>query len=257
MSRMQKSSNPALNDKLFQRESNRTIHISEEGSMTVKGTLNKFLFIFGMAMCTSVYSWFAFQKGQAVGPMIMIGAFGGLGLAIVMSFKMQWAKYLAPAYGLCEGLFLGAISAMFSNMFADKAPFLVIQAVLLTFGVVLAMWTLYRTRIIKVTNKLRMIIIGATGGIFIFYILTWILGFFNVSIPFMNPFNGSAFGIIFSLVVVGVAALNLLLDFDMIERGSKMGAPKYMEWYGAFGLLVTIVWLYLEILRLLSRVASR
>ncbi len=253
MAFIEKSSNPALNDKIFQR----TIHISEEGTMTVKGTLNKFLFIFIMAMCTSVYSWFAVEKGQNVAPMIMIGAFGGLGLAIIMSFKMQWAKYLAPAYGLCEGLFLGAISAIFSNMFAEKAPYLVIQAVLLTFGVVLAMWTLYRTRIIKVTNRLRMIIIGATGGIFIFYMLTWVLGFFNVSIPFMNPLNGSLFGIVFSLIVVGVAALNLLLDFDMIERGSKMGAPKYMEWYGAFGLLVTIVWLYIEILRLLARINSR
>ena len=253
MAQLDKSSNPALNDKIFQR----TIHISEEGTMTVKGTLNKFLFIFAMAMCTSIYSWMAVEKGQNVGPMIMIGAFGGLGLAIVMSFKMQWAKYLAPAYGLFEGLFLGAISALFSNMFAEKAPYLVIQAVLLTFGVVLAMWTLYRTRIIKVTNKLRMIIVGATFGILIFYALTWILGFFNVNIPFMNPLNGSMFGIVFSLVVVGVAALNLLLDFDMIERGSKMGAPKYMEWYGAFGLLVTIVWLYIEILRLLSRIYNR
>ena len=253
MAFVEKSSNPTLNDKVFQR----TIHISQEGTMTVKGTLNKFLFIFAMAMCTSVYSWYAFEKGQNVVPMIMIGAFGGLGLAIVMSFKMQWAKYLAPAYGLAEGLFLGAISAMFSNMFAEKAPFLVIQAVLLTFGVVLAMWTLYRTRIIKVTNKLRMVIIGATGGIFIFYMLTWILGFFNVNIPFMNPANGSLFGIVFSLIVVGVAALNLLLDFDMIEKGSKMGAPKYMEWYGAFALMVTIVWLYIEILRLLSRLNSR
>ncbi len=255
MAFVEKSSNPALNDKIFKRTT--TIHIGEEGTMTVKGTLNKFLFIFAMAMCTSVYSWFAFEKGENVTPLILIGAFGGLGLAIVMSFKMQWSKYLAPAYGLAEGLFLGAISAMFSKMFAEQAPYLVIQAVLLTFGVVLAMWTLYRTRIIKVTNKLRTIIIGATFGIFIFYMLTWILGFFNVNIPFMNPANTSMFGIIFSLVVVVVAALNLLLDFDMIERGSKMGAPKYMEWYGAFGLLVTIVWLYLEILRLLSRLSSR
>ncbi|HLR37572.1 MAG TPA: Bax inhibitor-1/YccA family protein [Chitinophagaceae bacterium] len=257
MARMNKSSNPALREKIFERESARTIHISEEGTMSVKGTLNKFLFIFAMAMCTSVYSWFAFEKGQSVAPMIMIGAFGGLGLAILMSFKMKWSKYLAPAYGLCEGLFLGAISAMFSQMFAEKAPYIVIQAVLLTFGVVLTMWTLYRTRVIKVTNRLRMIIVGATGGIFVFYLLTWVLGFFGVNIPFMSATNGSTFGIIFSLVVVGVAALNLLLDFDMIEKGSQMGAPKYMEWYCAFGLMVTIVWLYIEILRLLSRLNSR
>lgn len=255
MALIEKSGNPTLSDKIFQRSV--TGAVSEEGTMTVKGTLNKFLFIFAMALCTSVYSWYAFEKGQNVTPMILIGVFGGLGLAIVMSFKMQWAKYLAPAYGLCEGLFLGAISAMVSQMFAEKAPFIVMQAVLLTFGVVLAMWTLYRTRIIKVTNRLRMVIIGATGGIFIFYILTWILGFFNVNIPFMSLTNASMFSIIFSLIVVVVASLNLLLDFDMIEKGTKSGAPKYMEWYGAFALMVTIVWLYIEILRLLSKLNSR
>lgn len=250
MAFIEKSSNPALSDKIFRNASAET---TSEGTMTINGTLNKFLFIFLMAMCTSVYSWIAYEKGQNVTPMIMIGAFGGLGLAILMSFKMQWAKYLAPAYGLAEGLFLGAISAMFSQLYNG----IVMQAVLLTFGVVLAMFTLYRTRIIKVTNKLRMIIIGATFGIFIFYMLTWILGLFHVNIPFMNPLDGGTFGIVFSLIVVGVAALNLLLDFDMIERGSQMGAPKHMEWYGAFGLMVTIVWLYIEMLRLLARLNNR
>lgn len=254
MALFEKSGNPALSDKIFRRAEPVA---GEEGTMTLGGTLNKFGFIFLMTMCASVYSWFAYTKGDSVGPMIMIGLFGGLALAIIISFKMQWARYLAPAYGICEGLFLGAISAMISTMFKAKAPYIVMQAVLLTFGVVVAMWGLYRFRIIKVTKKLTMVIVGATAGIFIFYILTWILGFFSINVPFMDITNGSTFSIIFSLIVVGVAALNLLLDFDMIDKGVTSGAPKYMEWYGAFALTVTIVWLYIEILRLLSKLNSR
>lgn len=251
---LEKSGNPALSEKIFQR----AIPVAgDDGVMTLRGTLNKFGFIFLMMMCSSVYSWMAFEKGQSITPLILIGVFGGLGLAIVISFKLPWAKYLAPAYGICEGLFLGAISAMVSNMFAEKAPYLVMQAVLLTFGVVIAMWGLYRSKIIKVTNRTYMIIGGATLGIFIFYLLTWVLGFFGIHVPFMSMTNGGTFSIIFSLVVVAVAALNLLLDFDMIDKGVMHGAPKYMEWYGAFALTVTIVWLYIEILRLLSKMNSR
>lgn len=253
MAFIEKSGNPALNERIFQR----SLAQPGEGVMTLGGTLNKFLFIFLMAMCTSVYSWYAFEKGQNIMPLVMVGALGGFVLAIIMSFKLQWARFLAPAYGLCEGLFLGAISALVNAMFRDKAPFLVMQAVLLTFGVVVAMWALYRSRIIKVTNKLYMIIFGATAGIAIFYLLTWILGFFHVNIPFISFTDGSTFSIVFSLVVVVVAALNLLLDFDMIDKGVMSGAPKYMEWYGAFALMVTIVWLYIEILRLLAKMNSR
>ncbi len=253
MALIEKSGNPVLSDKIFQK----SLAQPGEGTMSLGGTLNKFLFIFLMALCTSVYSWFAFEKGSNVVPLIMIGAFGGLALALIISFRMPWARFLAPAYGLCEGLFLGAISAMVSRMFQDKAPYIVMQAVLLTFGVVLAMWSLYRFRIIKVTRKLTMVIVGATAGIFVFYLLTWILGFFHVHVPFMDLTNGSTFSIIFSLIVVGVAALNLVLDFDMIDKGVQSGAPKYMEWYGAFALMVTIVWLYIEILRLLAKLNSR
>jgi uncharacterized YccA/Bax inhibitor family protein len=129
------------------------------------------------------------------------------------------------------------------------------QAVGLTFGTVIAMYALYHFRVIRVTETFRSVVITATMGIAVFYLITFVLGFFGVRIPFLH--EGSMFGIIFSLIVVGLAALNLILDFDMVERGSEMGAPKYMEWYGAFGLLVTIVWLYLEILRLLSKLNSR
>jgi uncharacterized YccA/Bax inhibitor family protein len=150
---------------------------------------------------------------------------------------------------------LGAISAVYNNVFAKTAPGIITQAVLLTFGVVIAMFFLYRFRIIKVTEKFRSVIFMATLGIAIFYLLAWVLRLFHINIAFIN--EGSTLGIGFSLFVVGIAALNLLLDFDMIEKGVAAGAPKYMEWYGAFGLLVTIVWLYLEILRLLAKLADR
>ena len=152
-------------------------------------------------------------------------------------------------------LFLGAISAIFNTAFAEKYPGLIMNAVGLTFGVAIAMFLLYNFRIIKATEKFKSIIIAATGGIFIFYLITLVLRLFHVNVAFM--YDSSLLGIGISLFVVAIAALNLILDFDMIERGAAQGAPKYMEWYGAFGLLVTIVWLYIEILKLLSRFASR
>lgn len=255
MALIQKSGNPALSEKIFQKAAPVP---GEDGTMTIGGTLNKFAFIFLMMMCSSVYSWFQFEKDpSSVGPMIMIGVFGGLIIAFMIIFKMQWAKYLAPAYGILEGLFLGAFSAMITSAFKVKDHYIAMQAVLLTFGVVIAMWALYRSRVIKVTQRLYLIVGGATGGIFIFYLLSWILGFFNVNVPFLSFTDGGTFSIIFSLIVVGVAAFNLLLDFDMIDKGVMSGAPKYMEWYGAFALTVTIVWLYIEILRLVAKLNSR
>jgi uncharacterized YccA/Bax inhibitor family protein len=185
----------------------------------------------------------------------MGGAILGFITAIVVIFKKEWAAYLTPVYALFEGVFLGGISAIYNNVFAKTAPGIVTQAVLLTFGAVIAMYLLYRFRIIKVTEQFRSIIFIATAGIAIFYLLAVVLRMFHVDIAFIH--EGSTLGIVFSLFVVGIAALNLLLDFDMIEKGVAAGAPKYMEWYGAFGLLVTIVWLYLEILRLLAKLANR
>jgi uncharacterized YccA/Bax inhibitor family protein len=169
--------------------------------------------------------------------------------------KPTWAPYLAPAYGILEGLFLGAISAILNDAFSKSYPGLVIQAVGLTFGVALAMFLLYNFRVIKATQKFKSVVISATIGIAIFYALTWILSLFHINIPFM--YDSSMLGIGLSIFVVAIAALNLIIDFDMIEQGAATGAPKFMEWYGAFGLLVTMIWLYIEILRLLSRFAGR
>jgi uncharacterized YccA/Bax inhibitor family protein len=194
-------------------------------------------------------------EGRNVFPWMIGGAIGGLVIVLILIFKKEWSPYLAPAYAILEGLFVGAISAYYNYAFAESYPGIVMQAVLLTFGTAIAMFLLYKFRIIQATQKFKAIIFTATAGIALFYAVAMILRIFNIDIPFLH--EGSTLGIVFSLVVVGIAALNLILDFDMIEQGSAMGAPKYMEWYGAFGLLVTIVWLYLEILRLLSKLASR
>ena len=154
-----------------------------------------------------------------------------------------------------EGLFLGAISAMYNDAFAKQAPNIVMNAVGLTFGTAIAMYLLYNFKIIKATEKLKAVIFTATAGIAIFYLIAMVLRLFGVDMAFLH--EGSLMGIGFSLVVVVIAALNLILDFDMIEQGTAAGAPKYMEWYGAFGLMVTIVWLYLEIIRLLAKLSDR
>ncbi|HMO61373.1 MAG TPA: Bax inhibitor-1/YccA family protein [Ferruginibacter sp.] len=246
-----KSGNPALGEKAFQ--PNLSTNYAE--TMTLRGTLNKFGFMLLMLMGTAYYSWKEFAAGGNVQPLIWTGLIGGLVLALVIIFKKEWAPYLAPAYALLEGLFLGAISAMYNSAFAEQAPNIVMNAVGLTFGVAIAMYFLYSFRIIKATEKFKSVIFTATAGIAIFYFIAIILRFFGVQMAFLH--EGSMMGIGFSLVVVAIAALNLILDFDRIEQGTIAGAPKYMEWYGAFGLMVTIVWLYLEILRLLSKLSSR
>ena len=244
-----KSGNPALN--VFEN----TITLPGADAMTERGTLNKFFLLFLLVMGSASLTWKAFYDGVNVMPWMIGSAILGFITAMVVIFKKEWAAYLTPVYALFEGVFLGAISATYNNVFAKTAPGIVTQAVLLTFGVVISMYMLYRFRVIKVTEKFRSIILMATAGIAIFYLLAIVLRLFHVDIAFIH--EGSTLGIGFSLFVVAIAALNLLLDFDMIEKGVAAGAPKYMEWYGAFGLLVTIVWFYLEILRLLAKLADR
>lgn len=249
-----KSGNPALAEKRF-RDTVLDDVVTYENAMTVRGTLQKFGFLMIMVLGTALYSWKEFASGGNAMPLILVGAFGGLIIAIILTFKKEWSPFLAPAYALLEGLFVGAISAYYSYVFAAKAPFIIMNAVGLTLACAVAMYLLYSFKIIQATQKFKAIVMTATAGIGIFYLLTWVLSFFGVNLPFLH--EGSLMGIGFSLFVVAIAALNLILDFDMIEQGAALGAPKYMEWYGAFGLLVTIVWLYIEILRLLSKLSSR
>ena len=247
------SENPTLSQKIF----NRSITQEDAGTMTVRGTISKFGFLLFMVLSAASYTWYLYYNNQPQTMMTLmwIGIIGGLISVLAICFKPTLAPYLSPAYGILEGFFLGAISAILNDAFKEKYPGLVMQAVGLTFGVAIAMFLLYNFRIIKATERFKSTIFAATAGIAIFYILTMVLRLFGVNIPFM--YDSSLLGIGLSLFIVAIAALNLIIDFDMIEKGADMGAPKFMEWYGAFGLLVTMVWLYVEILKLLSRFAGR
>lgn len=250
-----KTGNPTLTEKIFDKSIHETA--GAFGVMSIRGTMNKFGFLLVMVMASAMYSWNLYAEGNTatVTSLMIAGAIGGLVLAMVMMFKPNWSGYIAPAYGILEGLFIGGISAYFNQMFAKSHPHLVLQAVGLTMGVALSMFLLYNFRIISVTNRLRSIIMSATMGIGLFYLITWILGMLGVNMGF--AFDNSLLSIGISLFIVGIAAMNLLLDFDSIEKAAEMGAPKFMEWYSAFALLVTLVWLYLEILKLLSKLSSR
>lgn len=250
-----KSSNPTVTEKVF--KSSLGTADASAGTMTIGGSIGKFGFLLLMVMGGAFYTWNLPGKGQTslLHTMMMVGLFGGLITAMIIIFKPQLAKYVAPLYALLEGFALGGISVVVQAAFAEKYPGIVLQAVGLTFAVALGMLALYGFRVIRATQKFRSIIFSATLGIMLFYLITWVLSLFHVNVAFM--YDSSLLGIGVSIFIVAIAALNLILDFDMIERGAEMGAPKYMEWYGAFGLMVTMVWLYLEILKLLSRFAGR
>ncbi len=216
--------------------------------MTVQSTLTKVGILLFILLASSAVSWVGLLEGWSIAPMLIpAGCIGGLLCAVVLAFKKEWAPQLAPTYALLEGLAIGAISAIFHQFALIAAG--------LTFGVVFVMWVLYKTGIIKATRGFMVGVAAATGAVFLLYMLTWILGMFSISIPYIH--EGGTIGIIFSGVVVTIAAMNLIIDFHLIEEGARMQLPKYMEWYSAFGLMVTIIWLYLEILKLLAKLARR
>ncbi|RUL85833.1 Bax inhibitor-1/YccA family protein [Tautonia sociabilis] len=238
------TTNPVFSDTIFgdwAREQSRA------NAMTVQGTASKCFLLLAILTGVAAYVWGLGQSGANVTPWIIGGAIGGLVLALITCFAMKWAAVTAPFYAAAEGAFLGGISWYFNEMY----PGIAFNAMALTLTVLLVMLSLYSSRIIPVTDKLRTGIVAATGAIFLTYLISWLVSFFGVSVPMIH--GSGTIGIVFSLVVVGVAAFNLMLDFDFIERGAQAGAPKAMEWYGAFGLLVTLVWLYISILRLLSK----
>jgi uncharacterized YccA/Bax inhibitor family protein len=251
-----KTSNPALSADTFRNLAGSQYGgtIDASARMTLSGTVNKTGILLICALATAAWTWNDFLQARDINDVtgrLMIGSIGGLIFAFVTIFKKEWSAITAPIYALLEGLVLGGVSAMFDIRY----PGIAIQAVSLTFGTLFVLLFLYRTGIIRVTQKFRLGIIAATGGIMLFYFAEMLLGFFGVHFVAIN--GSGPIGILFSLVIVGVAALNLVLDFDFIEQGVTFGAPKYMEWYGAFGIMVTLVWLYLEMLRLLSKINSR
>jgi uncharacterized YccA/Bax inhibitor family protein len=247
-----KTSNPAFGDQTFRPQYGGSIDVTSR--MTMRGAVNKTGILLICATVSAMWTWNLFtQSGtmSAVAPLMMLGMIGGFILAMVTIFKKEWSPVTAPLYALCEGLFLGGISASFNAYYHGIA----IQAVGLTFGTLLAMLLLYTSGIIRVTQKFMIGVVAATGGIMLFYLVEMVMGFFGFRFSAIN--GSSPLGIGFSLIVVAIAALNLVLDFDFVERGVNYGAPKYMEWYSAFGIMVTLVWLYLEMLRLLTKIQNR
>jgi uncharacterized YccA/Bax inhibitor family protein len=240
---MMRTANPALNAKTFD------VANTGAGVMTIQGTVSRTAMLLALLFASTVLTWNPTAPNRT--GWIMAGAIGGFVVALITIFNKKAAPVTAPIYAVCEGVFLGGISSLFERQF----PGIVLQAVLLTFGTLGALLLAYTSRLIRVTENLKLGIFAATGGIALFYLVSWILSFFGIH---MTMLHGSGIaGIVFSAVVVVIAALNLVLDFDFIEQGAEQGAPKYMEWYAAFGLIVTLVWLYLEILRLLSKLQSR
>ena len=240
---MFRTGNPALKGNVFG-----SIPVAGTSTMTIQGTTNKTLILLLLTVITASWVW-----GNPVGsqgflwPSLILGFI----IAMVTIFKKEWAPVTAPIYAAVEGVFLGVVSAMFEKAY----PGIVIQAVMLTFGTLFCLLLAYRSRLIRVTENFKLGVVAATGAIALVYIVSIIMSFFGGRVPFIH--DSGPIGIGFSLVVVVVASLNLVLDFDFIENGAERGAPKYMEWYGAFGLMVTLIWLYLEMLRLLAKARSR
>lgn len=247
-----KTSNPTLGEKIIKDYA----FAATDGAMTVQGTINKIALLLALVIAGAVFTWAKTMSGVETGSVVGVqgwmigGSISAFILALIITFKKNLAPILSPVYAICEGLCLGALSAYFEVMF----PGLVMRAVLLTFSVLFGMLFMYKVQIIKVTQRLRAIVLAATVGIALAYLISFILNLFGVNMGFI--LGGGSFGLIISLVVVAVAALNLVLDFDFIEKGTEAGLPSFFEWYGAFGLMVTLIWLYIEILRLLATIAS-
>jgi uncharacterized YccA/Bax inhibitor family protein len=251
---MMRSGNPALSANTFQNLAPATYPgAAVRGEpMTLQGTVNKTGISLLLCVVSAAWTWNMYLTNPGVVmPFLLGGAIGGFIVAMVTIFKKTWAPFTVPVYALLEGLFLGAISAMFEQMYSG----IVIQAVGLTFGTLFALLFAYKSGLIKATENFKLGVVAATGAVALIYFASIVLGFFGTTIPYIH--ESGTVGILFSLAVVVIAALNLVLDFDFIETGAERGAPKYMEWYGAFGLLVTLIWLYLEMLRLLSKLNSR
>ena len=241
-----RTANPALNENTFA-----GVRARGDAAMTINGTVTKSAILLALVFAAASYTWGLLKTGGNVGPWAVGGALGGFVVAMVTVFKKEWAPATAPIYAILEGLFLGAISAMFAARFEG----IVFQAITLTFGTFFCLLLAYQTRLIKATENFKLGVFAATGGICLIYLVGLVMSFFGTRIPYIH--ESGWIGIGFSLFVVVIAALNLVLDFDFIEQGAERGAPKYMEWYAAFGLLVTLVWLYIEILRLLSKLRNR
>lgn len=245
------TSNPALMGKPFSGFG----YLAESNVMTVRGTVNKTAILLLLVALPAAYIWNLFnassQNMGTVQTWMWVGLIGGFILSLVTIFKKEWAPLSAPLYAVAEGLFLGGISAQFQQAY----PGIVLQAISLTFAVLLVMLAVYQSGWIRPSENFKMGVIAATGGIMLVYLVSMVLGIFGINVPFVQ--GSGIFSIVFSVFVCVVAALNFVLDFDFIQQGARNNIPKYMEWYGAFALMVTLIWLYIEILRLLAKLNDR
>jgi uncharacterized YccA/Bax inhibitor family protein len=245
-----RSSNPVMTGRIYEKAGGLSAGAS---TMTINGTINKIGIMLLLVIAAAAYTWKMVMGANPApaGTLAMVGAIGGFIMALVTVFRPQSSAITAPIYAILEGLFLGAISAIINAAY----PGVAFQAVLLTIGTLFTMLFLYRSGRIRATPKFRRGVMMATGAVFFAYLISWIMSLFGMPMGFMH--SSGPLGILINLAIIVVAALNLIMDFDFIEKGSQMGAPKFMEWYGAFGLMVTLIWLYIEFLRLLSRFAGR
>lgn len=244
-----RSSNPVMTGSIYEKAGSAL----SGNVMTINGTLNKIGLMLALIVVSASYTWklVLADDPSRVGTLAIVGAIGGFIVAMITVFSPKSSPYTAPVYAILEGMFLGAISAVINAQY----PGVAFQAVLLTIGTLFTMLFLYRSGTIRATPKFRRGVMMATGAVFFAYLISWILSLLGMPMGFMH--SAGPLGILISLVIIVIAALNLIMDFDFIEKGSQAGAPKYMEWYGAFGLMVTLIWLYIEFLRLLSRFAGR
>lgn len=243
------SSNPALISNPFSGFG----RVTPSDAMTVGGTVNKTAVLLLLVLLPAAWVWNmgTGPNASSVQTWMLIGMIGGFIFSLVTIFKKEWAPVSAPLYSILQGLFLGGVSSIFEASY----PGIVFRAVTLSVATLFTMLFLYRSGLIRPTERFKTGVIAATGGIALVYFISIILSFFNVNVPFIN--GGGLFGILFSVFVVGIAALNFILDFDFIAQASRGNVPKYMEWYGAFAMMVTLIWLYIEILRLLSKLSDR
>jgi uncharacterized YccA/Bax inhibitor family protein len=242
---MIKSGNPALSKKTFDNLKSKTGEV-----MTLDGAVNKIAISLAVLLFAAYYTY-----TNAVMNYVWVGSIGGFIVALVTIYKKEWAPVTVPIYAVLEGLALGGISKLYAEMFE---PGIVPQAISLTLGILIALLFAYKTKIIKVTENFKLGVFAATMGLLIVYLISYFMSVFGgTGLPIMNPANASVLSIGFSIFVIVIASLNLVMDFDFIEKGVENGVPKYMEWYSAFGLLVTLIWLYVEILRLLAKLSSR
>ena len=250
------SNNPFLKNKSFSSTGGTTkthdaVIIDYNQTMTVSGTINKTAILLMLVTASSLFTWWLTFTGYNTVPLMIGGAIAGLILVLIAAFRPQHSGVLAPGYALFEGLFIGGISAIFEVQY----PGIVIQAVGATFVTFAVCLGLYKYKIVKVTEQFKSIVIAATLAIFTYYLVSWLFSLFTSFVPV--HYDNSLMSIGISVFVIIIAAMNLFLDFDMIEKGAEERHPKYMEWFGAMGLIVTLVWLYIEFLRLLSKLASR